>query len=456
MIGLDNIICDGRSMQLLLREWSQLARSDAEQEVILPPLEVSFRDYVLAEEDFRDSGRMKRSLTYWLNRMTSLPEGPDLPLAMRPSDIGIPEFERFEARLGQTDWAELKRTCSEKGITPNALLMTAYGLCLANWSGTPDFTLNLTLFNRQPLHRDIDELVGDFTSLVLFAFQNVPTGSFAEAVGHVQGALWRDLDHMQVSAVRVIREFSRSRSLSSAPSYPVVFTSGLGVDAQAEEVSPLGQFGYGITQTPQVWIDHQVVERGGELIFNWDVVRGLFPDTMIASVFDTYCDLLHRLVHENDTWEQPLSDILPAQGFADFASEVIEPINEPVKTDLPDSEVRVVELEELLSDRIEQQLGYSGTIARDRTFFELGLNSITLMRIRQELQRDKGLDIQVIDIFAHPTVASLARRLASGTGGTPRPVRHEHENVPAADNADRRNRRRALKKRDASNAEILS
>ena len=46
----------------------------------------------------------------------------------------------------------------------------------------PDFTLTLTLFNRPPLHRDIDELVGDFTSLVLFAFQNVPTGSFADAV----------------------------------------------------------------------------------------------------------------------------------------------------------------------------------------------------------------------------------------------------------------------------------
>lgn len=456
MIGLDNIICDGRSMQLLLREWSLLARSDGEHEMILSPLQVSFRDYVLAEEGFRDSNRMKRSLTYWLNRMPSLPGGPDLPLAMRPGDVGIPEFERFEARLGRADWGELKRICSEKGITPNALLMTAYGLCLANWSRIPDFTLNLTLFNRQPLHRDIDDLVGDFTSLVLFAFQNVPTGSFADAVRHVQGTLWRDLDHMQVSAIRVIREYSRSRSLSSAPSYPVVFTSGLGVDAQAGDVVPLGQFGYGITQTPQVWIDHQVVERGGELIFNWDVVQGLFPDTLIASVFDSYCDLLHRLVHEDGIWEQPLSGILPAHGFADFASEIIETGNGAASTDPAGSDVRIAELEEMLCDRIGRQLGQSGSIARDRTFFELGLNSITLMRIRQELQREKGLHIQVVDIFAHPTVASLARRLASGTGGTPRPVRHDHENVPATDKADRRSRRRALKKRDASNAEILS
>ena len=37
MISIDNIICDGRSMQLLLREWSLLARSDAERDVILPP-----------------------------------------------------------------------------------------------------------------------------------------------------------------------------------------------------------------------------------------------------------------------------------------------------------------------------------------------------------------------------------------------------------------------------------
>lgn len=33
---------------------------------------------------------------------------------------------------------------------------------------------------------------------------------------------------------------------------------------------------YSISQTPQVWLDHQVMERNGELHFNWDVVEQLF------------------------------------------------------------------------------------------------------------------------------------------------------------------------------------
>ena len=34
-------------------------------------------------------------------------------------------------------------------------------------AASPRFTLNLTLFNRLPLHPQVNELVGDFTSLEL-------------------------------------------------------------------------------------------------------------------------------------------------------------------------------------------------------------------------------------------------------------------------------------------------
>jgi hypothetical protein len=59
---------------------------------------------------------------------------------------------------------------------------------------------------------------------------------------------------------------------------PVVFTSALGFEqdnflARRNLLKPV----WGISQTPQVWLDHQVYESEGELRFNWDFVAALFP-----------------------------------------------------------------------------------------------------------------------------------------------------------------------------------
>lgn len=49
-----------------------------------------------------------------------------------------------------------------------------------------------------------------------------------------------------------------------------------------------------LTQTPQVWLDHQTYEQDGALMLNWDVVEGLFPEGMVEEMFCAYVDLLQR------------------------------------------------------------------------------------------------------------------------------------------------------------------
>jgi yersiniabactin nonribosomal peptide synthetase len=53
-------------------------------------------------------------------------------------------------------------------------------------------------------------------------------------------------------------------------SMPVVFTSALGVpDGTAAPVDgPFTHQVFGLTQTPQVWLDHQVVEANGGIALN--------------------------------------------------------------------------------------------------------------------------------------------------------------------------------------------
>ncbi|MDT1800376.1 hypothetical protein QK887_25060, partial [Salmonella enterica subsp. enterica serovar Oslo] len=55
---------------------------------------------------------------------------------------------------------------------------------------------------------------------------------------------------------------------------PVVFTSMLGMTLEGMTIDQAMSHLYGepcyvFTQTPQVWVDHQVMESDGELMFSW-------------------------------------------------------------------------------------------------------------------------------------------------------------------------------------------
>jgi amino acid adenylation domain-containing protein len=93
---------------------------------------------------------------------------------------------------------------------------------------------------------------------------------------------------------------------------PVVFTSTLGPDANASAPAAwLGELVYGISQTPQVWLDHQVGEDGDALAFNWDVVDELFPDGLVDAMFGAYCGRVAQLAEDDSAWAAPTPAMIP-------------------------------------------------------------------------------------------------------------------------------------------------
>jgi amino acid adenylation domain-containing protein len=66
-----------------------------------------------------------------------------------------------------------------------------------------------------------------------------------------------------------------------------------------------------VSQTPQVWLDHQVMEEGGALVFNWDAVEALFPDGLLDAMFAAYCGLLEQLAVEEEAWTAADLGVVP-------------------------------------------------------------------------------------------------------------------------------------------------
>ena len=152
------------------------------------------------------------------------------------------------------------------------------------------------------MHPQVNSVVGDFTTLTLLSIDNSNGLSFLERVRNIQNQLLKDLDHSYFSGVEVQRELSKNNANNTNVIMPVVFTSGLGVSKWGEG-EWLGKLSYNISQTPQVWLDHQVIEYDGELVLNWDAVEELFYDGMLDDMFEAYCNILNKLASDKNVWK---------------------------------------------------------------------------------------------------------------------------------------------------------
>ncbi|HEX9966946.1 MAG TPA: amino acid adenylation domain-containing protein, partial [Solirubrobacterales bacterium] len=99
-------------------------------------------------------------------------------------------------------------------------------------------------------------------------------------------------------------------------------------EQQAPKLEGLGANVYGITQTPQVWLDHQVFEQDGALVLHWDAVEGLFPTGLLDDMFAAFSALLSRLASDPDSWRSRLPLPLPAhqQRERDEANSTAAPL----------------------------------------------------------------------------------------------------------------------------------
>jgi amino acid adenylation domain-containing protein/thioester reductase-like protein len=303
----DGLITDATSLAILMTEWKQLY-DDIETE--LPSLDISFRDYVLAEAEIKNTDNYQISKEYWMSRISELPAAPELPLRVSPDNLTNYTFKRRTKKMNKEKWEKLKAFSLEKEITPSMVLCTAYSEVLRTWSKNTNFTLNLTIHDRSPVHSQVTDMVGVFTNLILLEINYDSTNTFDLKAQQLQNQIREDMKHTNFNGVEVIREISRRNGNPIQQSMmPVVFTSIL--KDMEENWSWLGDLVEGIAETPQIWLDHVAYEVDGDVVLIWDAVEDLFPEGMLDDMFDSYFAFLISLADSTDNWTTLTPSLVP-------------------------------------------------------------------------------------------------------------------------------------------------
>ncbi|WP_455917947.1 amino acid adenylation domain-containing protein [Pseudomonas cerasi] len=299
---LDLLVADVHSLHVLLHDLGALYRGETLPDAV--------RHWHFGRYLAQRPAPSASAAAYWQARLDQLPAGPALPLAFEPETVQEVRFTRRQQRLPAEVWQRLRDNAAKRQLTPAMLLAGTFAQVLGRWSQEPHFLLNLPLFDRQGDEPGLDQVVADFTNLLLLEVDLRQPVSLARQLGQLQAQFHRDMAHAGYSGVQVQRDLAL-RGAGQRSFSPVVFACNLGTPLLGPAAAhTLGQLGQMISQTPQVWLDHQVYEEDGGLLLAWDAQDALFPPGLVDAMFGAYLQLLHNLQHEA-TWEAPALSSLP-------------------------------------------------------------------------------------------------------------------------------------------------
>ncbi|MDE6426713.1 MAG: amino acid adenylation domain-containing protein [Ruminococcus sp.] len=263
---------------------------------------LSFSDYVNMKEQEKQTETYKKDKEFWLERIAEIPPAPDINIRtekLKNKAVG----KRLKYVLDKNILQRIRINSKKHRMTPTVAVMSAYAMVLGMWSNQESFSLNVPVMDRpfNPAKNiDFSNVIGDFTSVRIISVQNrIFSGmNFWNYSENVKSAVRTASRHKTYDGTEIIREIAKVRNTPNKAIMPYVFTSMiLGNDAY-DSISAFGKINYSVSQTPQVFIDCQVIEENGELNVTWDYNAELFDDDVISFMFSKFCRLLESIDQE--------------------------------------------------------------------------------------------------------------------------------------------------------------
>jgi yersiniabactin nonribosomal peptide synthetase len=293
----DCMIMDAWSAKIALSQMFKLYHGETIQWI-----DYGFKEYCNDSIAYEKQQDYSQAEAFWKSKINELVCEPDLPYAKPLSEIHNHRFARISGELSIDDFTLLQQRCREYRTTPAAVISTAYLKSLLGFSKNDSLTINSTIFNRLPLHKDINSVVGDFTNIAFITLSK-KCKNFLECVQSVQKDMWQLVRFHTYDGTKILK-FKEGLSPMRAQ-MPIVITCVLenGQKSNSDVPNGLHQI-YALSKTPQVVLDYQVTNFDGKLSVNWDYAEPAFAFEALKQMFATNLNLLKRLLTEK--WEEVL------------------------------------------------------------------------------------------------------------------------------------------------------
>ena len=159
LFTLHHIVSDGWSTAILIREFTALYQTyKAGQFSPLPELTLQYADYAIWQREWLQGERLAQQLNYWKQHLAGAPAVVELPIDRPRPVIQSYRGATLHFTIPQTVTAQLKELGRRQDATLFMVLLAAFNILLARYSGQRDLCVGTPIANRNRL--EIEGLIG--------------------------------------------------------------------------------------------------------------------------------------------------------------------------------------------------------------------------------------------------------------------------------------------------------
>lgn len=286
--GIDFMIADALSLNIFWRDLESFYKGEE-----LIPLDITYYDYWKYTSVHTDDQQLKEDKEYWYSKAENIPAPPQLPYSDTDEKSLCGRFVRRSAVLTENEYKKLVSESGKHGLTAASVLLELFSEVLASRSSDNSFAVMLTTFRREPVHKDVNNLIGDFTNLMLTEI-TIDNSGTVENARRIQSTIQSNYSHSTYSAIDLVKYINSLHGTKTF--YPVVFTSAIGVGSSYSGNIFTENLSSAASSTPQVFIDHQIYENpDGGITLSWDTADHVFMPDVINDMFEVYIALVKQL-----------------------------------------------------------------------------------------------------------------------------------------------------------------
>ncbi|MCV7077875.1 amino acid adenylation domain-containing protein [Mycobacterium szulgai] len=372
-----HIVFDGWSLPIMLREI--FAGYDS-----LPlPTPVPYRGFLswLAAQD-RNAAQAA-----WGRLLTGLTN----PTLVGKSDVfGPTDKDAKTFSLSEPTTAALTALARSHHTTVSTVLQGAWS-CLLTWlTGQQDVVFGMTVSGRPADLAEMQSMVGLFINTVPVRATFTAQTTTAQLLHQLQSAHSAMHEHQHLSLVDIHRVTGHARlfdTLFRYQNYPY----DTGTQPEGRELTVTGSTGYEFTHYPL----NLIALPGPELVLRVEFATDVFGVEGIQMLIAALTRVLDAMVADPD---RPLSSIARTDGPPTPANGRAAPI--------PQYRAPTSRTQEILAGIYAEVLA-AGPVGVDHSFFDLGGDSISALRVVAAVNASLDARLTVRDLFEAPSVRDL-------------------------------------------------
>ncbi|MCB9419968.1 MAG: amino acid adenylation domain-containing protein [Ardenticatenaceae bacterium] len=291
LFTLHHIIADGWSMNIFLRELTQLYHAYANNQTPdLPLPAVQYADFAHWQEQLLQGSHLQKQREYWLEQLSGLPAYLDLP-----TDRPRPTPQTFDGAIDTfiipaALTEPLKTFSQNEEATLFMTLLAAFEIMLARYSRQKDIAIGTPVAGRS--HPHLENAIGFFVNTVVLRGQLDGHPTFHHFLDQTRQVVMAALSHQDVSFAQLVEELRPVRNLNHSPIFQVLFTLQNTPDTNFDLSGLDGQLIVIHSETAKYDLSLFVKEVDSTLECTWEYNTALFDQATMRRMAANWQTLL--------------------------------------------------------------------------------------------------------------------------------------------------------------------